>query len=60
MRCGISEEEYWQFYLARLNYRDPIQEGTILDVLGTSRLAPFALSAFHRWNNWRRLAAALA
>jgi len=27
----ISEEEYWQFYLARLNYRDP-KEGTILDV----------------------------
>ena len=27
----ISEEEYWQFYLARLNYRDN-KEGTILDV----------------------------
>lgn len=27
----ISEEEYWQFYLARLNYRDS-KEGTILDV----------------------------
>lgn len=26
----ISEEEYWQFYLARLNYRDS-KEGTILD-----------------------------
>lgn len=28
---GISEEEYWQFYLARLNYKDE-KEGTILDV----------------------------
>jgi hypothetical protein len=28
---GISEEEYWQFYLARLNYRDP-KEGTVFDV----------------------------
>jgi len=27
----ISEEEYWQFYLARLNYRDN-KEGTVLDV----------------------------
>jgi len=27
----ISEEEYWQFYLARLNYRDP-KQGTILDI----------------------------
>lgn len=27
----ITEEEYWQFYLARLNYRDN-KEGTILDV----------------------------
>jgi len=27
----ISEEEYWQFYLARLNYRDN-KEGTILDI----------------------------
>ncbi len=28
---GISEEEYWQFYLARLNYRDN-KEGTALDI----------------------------
>ena len=28
---GISEEEYWQFYLARLNYHDN-KEGTVLDV----------------------------
>ena len=27
----ISEEEYWQFYLARLNYRDN-KEGTVLDI----------------------------
>ena len=27
----ISEEEYWQFYLARLNYRDE-KEGTVFDV----------------------------
>jgi len=27
----ISEEEYWQFYLARLNYRDN-KEGTVFDV----------------------------
>jgi hypothetical protein len=28
---GISEEEYWQFYLARLNYKDE-KQGTIFDV----------------------------
>ena len=28
---GISEEEYWQFYLARLNYQDP-KQGTIFDI----------------------------
>jgi hypothetical protein len=39
----ISEEEYWQFYLARLNYRDE-KQGTILDVrMGTG--AEWALAA---------------
>ncbi len=28
---GITEEEYWQFYLARLNYKDE-KQGTVLDV----------------------------
>jgi hypothetical protein len=28
---GIAEEEYWQFYLARLNYKDE-KQGTVLDV----------------------------
>lgn len=28
---GITEEEYWQFYLARLNYKDE-KKGTVFDV----------------------------
>jgi len=31
---GITEEEYWQFYLARLNYKDE-KVGTVFDVRNT-------------------------
>lgn len=38
----ISEEEYWQFYLARLNYRDE-KQGTVFDVRNGLEVGTVAL-----------------
>jgi hypothetical protein len=40
---GITEEEYWQFYLARLNYKDE-KQGTVLDVRNDAGVVALVLT----------------